>query len=381
MTPENEQHPPAKFTTLRNEQQRSAKILRQFVEQHPNLAAEVYAGRELEQKSAAASIASGYRLWALDALQEDILARTGKGSAAMTGADWADIQVARQVDGMGTGRFEVGVLTNDPSRGKEMSLRVLESSEVIYQAAHLRRLNAAGAEIHIRPKELSGYSLSLIDDVNEGTLARMKSEGFAPAVVIRTSPDNYQAWMRHSEPLTGEASYAAGKALAEKFGSDIGAAPAGHMGRLAGTTNRKEKYETVEGKFPWVVVTEASGKVYEAAPEFVAGVKERLAIELKQRNEWYQNRETVAGRSAENLKTIEDFRQDLRYGGDGHRVDFAYAMYARTKGIDRADVAAAIETRDLSHKAKNYVEYTIRRAEQKISPSTPAQTNSVGFSF
>ena len=211
MKPENEQHPPAKFTTLRNEQQRSARILRQFVEQNPNLAAEVYAGRELEQKTAAGSAAGGYRLWALDALQEDILVRTGKGSAAMTGADWADQQVARQVDGMGTGRFEVGVLTNDPSRGKEMSLRVLEASEVIHQSANLRRLNAAGAEIHIRPKELNGYSLSLVDDVNEGTLARMKNEGFAPAVVIRTSPDNYQAWMRHSEALTGEASYAAGK--------------------------------------------------------------------------------------------------------------------------------------------------------------------------
>jgi len=376
MTPENEQHPPTKFTTLRNEQQRSAKLLQQFVEQNPNLAAEVYAGRELEQKTGAASAAGGYRLWALDALQEDIVTRTGKGSASVTGADWADQQVARQVDGMGTGRFEVGVLTNDPSRGKEMSLRVLESSEVIHQSANLRRLNAAGAEIHIRPKEPNGYSLSLIDDVNEGTLARMKTEGFAPAVVIRTSPDNYQAWMRHSEPLTGEASYAAGKALAEKFGSDIGAAPAGHMGRLAGTTNRKEKYESAEGKFPWVVVTEASGKIYEAAPELVADVKQRLAIELAQRNERYQRQESAAGRSGGHLKTIEDFRQDIRYAGDGNRVDFAYAMYARAKGVDRAEVATALETRDLSHKAKNYVEYTIRRAEQKISP---AQVNSMGF--
>jgi len=43
-------------------------------------------------------------------------------------------------------------------------------------------------------------------------------------------------------------------------------------------------------------------------------------------------------------------------------------MYARSKGIDRAEVAAAIATRDLKHKAKNYVEYTIRRAEERIRP-------------
>jgi len=125
-----------------------------------------------------------------------------------------------------------------------------------------------------------------------------------------------------------------------------------------------------------VVVTEASGKIYEAAPELVADVKQRLAIELAQRNEWYQRQESSAGRSGGHLKTIEDFRQDVRYSGDGNRVDFAYAMYARAKGVDRAEVAAAIETRDLRHKAKNYVEYTIRRAEQKV---TPAQVNSMGF--
>jgi len=159
MTPENEQHPPTKFTALRNEQHRSAKILREFVEQNPNVAAEVFKGRELEQKTVGATTAAGYRQWALDALLEDILVRTGKGSAPITGADWADVQVARQVDGMGTGRYEVGVLTMDKSKGKQMSLQVFESSEVIYQAATLRRLNAAGAQIHIRPKEPSGVPL------------------------------------------------------------------------------------------------------------------------------------------------------------------------------------------------------------------------------
>ncbi len=50
-------------------------------------------------------------------------------------------------------------------------------------------------------------------------------------------------------------------------------------------------------------------------------------------------------------------------------MDFAYAMYARGKGVDRREVAEAIATRDLSHKANNYVEYTIRRADEKIGPA------------
>jgi len=366
MMPENEKYPPTKFNALRNEQQRSAKVSREFLEQNPKVAAEMYSDRELEGKTPADHAAGRYRQGALDALQEDVSVRAFGKSAVLSSSDWADRQVARQLDGMGTGRYEVGVLTVDKAKGKQMSLQVLEASEVIHLAANLRRLNAAGSDIHIRPKEAGGYSLSLVDDITESTIARMKQEGYSPAVVVRTSPDNYQAWMRHGEALSGEASYAAGKALAEKFGSDVGAAPAGHMGRLVGTTNRKEKYKTAEGKFPWVVVTEASGKVYEAAPEFVAEVKRQMVIEANQRYEKYQHQGS-SGKG--HLKSIEDFRQDARYAGDGNRVDFAYAMYARGKGVDRSEVAAAMATRDLSHKASNYVEYTIRRAEEKIGPA------------
>ena len=290
----------------------------------------------------------------------------GRRDVRTNSLEWADMQVAQQVNSMGVNRFEVGVLTSDPVRGKTMMLQVVSPDEVISHSANLRRLNAAGADIHIRPKEESGYSLSLVDDVSLTTIARMKQEGFRPALVVRTSPDNYQAWMRHGEALNGETSYAVGKALAEKFNTDVGAAPAGHMGRLVGTTNRKEQYRTAEGKSPWVVVSEASGAIYEAAPEFLASVKQKLALELSQRHERYRHNHGGLEQAPGTLKSIEDFRQDARYAGDGNRIDFAYAMYARAQGVDRAEVAAAIATRDLKHKARNYVEYTIGRAEDRI---------------
>lgn len=325
-----EPHPPTASTKLQNEQPRSLTLQRSFITREPDVSAR----------------SDGWR----------------------NSLGWADMQVAQQVASMGIDRFEVGVLTSDPTRGKTMMLQILDSNEVVYHSASLRRWNAAGADIHIRPKEEGGYSLSLVDDVSLPTIARMKQEGFEPALVVRTSPDNYQAWMRHGDALDGETSYVVGKALAEKFGADIGAAPAGHMGRLAGTTNRKEQYRTAEDKFPWVVVTEASGAIYEAAPEFLSGVRQKLALELGQRYERSRQNRPGAERATETLKSIEDFRRDARYAGDGNRVDFAYAMYARAKGVDRAEVAAAIATRDLKHKAKNYVEYTIRRAEERIRP-------------
>ena len=114
---------------------------------------------------------------------------------------------------------------------------------------------------------------------------------------------------------------------------------------------------------------EANGRPYERAKEFIAGIEQALregkAAEQK-RVQSYRPGSTSA-ESTGHLKTIDDFRRDPRYRGDSHAVDFAYAMYARARGVDREQVAAAIATRDLSHKAKNYVEYTITRAERKIS--------------
>ena len=67
------------------------------------------------------------------------------------------------------------------------------------------------------------------------------------------------------------------------------------------------------------------------------------------------------------LKSIEDFRNDPRYAADGTRIDLAYAIYAISHGAGVSDVAAAIRTRDLSHKGTekrqaDYVERTIKKA-------------------
>jgi hypothetical protein len=69
-------------------------------------------------------------------------------------------------------------------------------------------------------------------------------------------------------------------------------------------------------------------------------------------------------RSIESFKTIEDFRGDPRYGGDGNRIDLAYAVYALAHGVSEVDVRVAISRRDLSHKGnerrqEDYLDRTI----------------------
>lgn len=55
------------------------------------------------------------------------------------------------------------------------------------------------------------------------------------------------------------------------------------------------------------------------------------------------------------------------YGGDGNRIDLAYAIYSLSHGMSEADVRSAIASRDLSkkgpeHRQATYIERTIRKA-------------------
>ena len=115
-------------------------------------------------------------------------------------------------------------------------------------------------------------------------------------------------------------------------------------------------------------VGEANGSVYPAAEEFLG----RICQGLEERRHKDQERRMapVSGCAQVpplGLKSIESFRADPKYGGDGKRADLAYAVYALSRGQTEIDVEAAIRSRDLSHKGnerrqQDYVERTIKKA-------------------
>src|SRR6185312_9000621 len=116
---------------------------------------------------------------------------------------------------------------------------------------------------------------SLVDDFAANAVKRMKAMGFSPAVVVETSPGNFQAWLKHPRQLPRELSTLAARKLAEDFGGDRGAADWRHFGRLSGLTNRKPKYLSETGLFPYVRLIEASGAPYPAGERFVAAIAAR----------------------------------------------------------------------------------------------------------
>src|SRR6516164_346 len=184
-----------------------------------------------------------------------------------------DEAVQRQAAAMHAEVFEIGLF--DPKNSRAMLPRVWDRDTLLRSIPWLRLKNGRGRNIYIRPS--GEHRLSLIDDIGWRTVARLKEEGFEPAIVVETSPGNFQAWLNHGEVLSKELSTLAARLLARRFLGDPASADWRHYGRLAGFTNRKEKYRRGNGLYPFVLLHEASGRIYRRSPEFLREAEEMFS--------------------------------------------------------------------------------------------------------
>jgi RepB DNA-primase from phage plasmid len=274
--------------------------------------------------------------------------------------------VEKQGRAMMASAFEVGLFDPNAAQGA-MLPRVWDLETLLRSVSWLRLKNLEGRNIYIRP--CGEHALSLIDDVSLQAIERLKSEGFAPSVILETSPRNFQTWLCHGQILPKHLSTFAARLLASRFGGDPASADWRHYGRLAGFTNRKEKYRKADGTFPYVRLHEAKGMVYAKANEFLAEIKMLCETERSELPHPSSLRHRRLCNS--NLKSIQDFRAKPRYCGDQTRVDLAYAIYALAHGISENDTRNALGSRDLTHKGdrkrqQEYIDRTIKKARERI---------------
>ena len=130
----------------------------------------------------------------------------------------------RQVAALDVPRFEVGI--REAKTGQMMN-REWSRAELEQSAAWLKRMNARGNDVYIRPA--GEHGLVLVDDLKLQALARLQAEGYAPAATIETSPCNYQAWVKLSDkPLGADVRRLAAQGLAKQYGGDPNSADSRH---------------------------------------------------------------------------------------------------------------------------------------------------------
>lgn len=269
--------------------------------------------------------------------------------------------VCRQLVAMGGG-FELGILRANGA----MLLRDRATERFVIDAlAWLRHENACGAHIFVRPAGSS--PLTLIDDLGEFGLASMRRAGFEPAVVVETSPGNFQAWLRHERPLDRELATAAARALAERFGGDLSSASWRHFGRLAGFTNQKANRRLRNGLAPFVRLRESRGVIFSEARRFR---RETELLVEQTRRQCAARARTESGQARGPGRSLSEFHHDRRYAGDLHRADMAWAAAAAFHGASVAEISAALRAgRDLSKKGgvARQIAYAERTALKAVS--------------
>ncbi|WP_353401427.1 DNA-primase RepB domain-containing protein [Duganella hordei] len=165
---------------------------------------------------------------------------------------------------MGVDRFVVTLVDTKQGRQEE---RRWGKADVSQSMAWLKRMNARGYDVWIRPD--GEHGMALLGGLRKRDLHTLRERGFTPAVVVETGREQYQAWVKLSamgldESLRSQATAGLVKGLGFSGANAISRAD----GRLAGFTN--QQVLRTDGRHPYVLLTDDEGKLAPAAPAYLA---------------------------------------------------------------------------------------------------------------
>ena len=277
--------------------------------------------------------------------------------------------VRRQLQAMGCAHYEIGI--RDTETGKMMN-KEWSAGEVIKGVPWLKRMNAMGNDIYIRPHGDS--NLVLLDDVDGVTVEQMTEDGCKPALVIETSPKNHQVWVKLTQERSADVRKEIAQGLAKKYDADPNSADSRHYGRLAGFTNRKPEHQEY-GRSPYVLCRQSSGSTNSKSSRLeMWGVREveRKQLEAELRDRQLAILATDTTRSRPDVVTA--YRQEAKniYDEYGNMTDTSRLDWHVTgKLLDRGYRPGAIKkamaeaSPDIDARKKGHVEDYVNRTVDK----------------
>jgi hypothetical protein len=259
--------------------------------------------------------------------------------------------------------YDIGVLSD---RGMLPGLDGIPASTVIERLALLQYRNARGSHIYVRPSGEHRYTV--LDDLDETSLARLTRDGFAPCAVVETSTSNFQAWLKHPVVFPKLMGTFAAQNLAARYDADPSAADWRRFGRLPGFTNCKPKYRRPDGLFPFVRLLSHTGQQYPMAETFEQQIR-KLYEAREQEREARRLQASLSprrGRRSSSL-SLERFRTSAKYRDRPAAADIAFCVAAYATGMDESRIELALEEEYLSRdpnpsKRAAYIRRTMTKA-------------------
>lgn len=293
--------------------------------------------------------------------------------------------VERQLQAMGCALLELGVGRAPGAgegKGRMLPRGPWTPGEVLHSLPWLRRENVGGGNIYTRPAQAEPSGLVLVDDLDQSQVARLRSDGLAPALEVETSPSNFQAWIRLPGTPEPAIRTAASRILARRYGGDVGAVGFRQFGRLAGFTNRKPKHKGKgrNGGFPWVLLRQASGELARAGQAIVAEAQAEIERARAGRGARKPRSSVVAPSVPASACVIQSsgelieaarraWVQKFAAAGDRSAADFsmALALARRGAGQDEIEATIAAVSPDLeARKGGSLEDYLARTATKAV---------------
>jgi hypothetical protein len=239
-----------------------------------------------------------------------------------------------------------------------MMNREWSHAELVHGIPWLKRMNARGSDIYVRPAGEHAYVL--VDDLSHIALQQMERAGYRPAATIETRPGHYQAWVKLGYlPVAPDIRQQVARDLARQFGGDPNSADGRHYGRLAGFTNQKPAHRNEAGQSPYVLAHDCGGWAAAAGPPHVQRIQERIEQQAAQHQQ--QTR----------LKTLQN-APEMRYKSRNPEQEYRWQAkrllerYGPDTDYSRMDWMIAQDMAKSGHFTRREIEHAIRTCSPHI---------------
>lgn len=246
-------------------------------------------------------------------------------------------------------------------------------------AAHLPemlRLQQRGENIYYTPLSEDRHHI-LIDDMTRESMERLYADGFRPAVVLESSPGNYQCVLTIPK-LQSPHNRDVGNRITERLNKLYGDPKLSgciHPHRAPGFGNLKPKHRREDGSCPRVRLLKAEKHECSKAQELARQIeREYAAAEKARQPQTRRNSVAPPARSADSASAYyahyENIRQHLALE-DLSRVDAMIALRLRATGHSQQAVAETVRqcapTIREKNEGRNWQRYAERTAAYAFS--------------
>ncbi|WP_291447681.1 DNA-primase RepB domain-containing protein [Desulfovibrio sp.] len=247
-------------------------------------------------------------------------------------------------------------------------------------AAHMPemlRLQQRGENVYYTPLSDEKHHI-LIDDMTRDSLKKLQEDGFRPAVILESSPGNYQCLLNISK-LGTEHDRDVGNRITERLNQKYGdkkLCGCIHPHRALGFENRKPKHRREDGGYPQVKLLFAERRECGKALALARGIDREYAeaaAKRKAERRTFQPPDLRPGDpAAAYYAHLENIRRHLTIE-DYSRVDAMIALRMRSNGHSREAVAETIRAcaptiRD-TQTGRNWQRYAERTTDYAFGPA------------